>query len=117
MTDSNSTTSLPLEIDVVSVKEMLDQSADFLLLDCREPQEHALCKIESAVLIPMNQTPDRISELEDYRDRRIVVHCHLGMRSLQVAGWLRQHGFDKAQNMSGGIEAWSLQIDVSVPRY
>lgn len=88
-----------------------------VLLDCREQHEYDHCQIESSVLIPMNQIPERIAELEDYRQQRIVVHCHLGGRSLKVAHWLREQGFETAQNMTGGIEAWSQEIDPQVPRY
>ena len=65
----------------------------------------------------MNELVARVSELAKYRDHRLVVHCHLGVRSLQVAHWLRQSGFAQAQSMAGGIDAWSLEIDPSIPRY
>lgn len=108
---------LPLEIDVRGVKKLLDEGADFLLLDCREPDEFAIAKLESAMLIPMGEIPRRIAELEPVRDRRIVVHCHHGGRSLQVTQWLQQQGFAEVQNMAGGIDAWSKEIDPSVARY
>ncbi len=108
---------LPLEIDVRGVKQLLDEGADFFLLDCREPNEHAIAKLESAVLIPMRDVPARIAELEPVRDRRIVVHCHHGGRSMQVTQWLQQQGFAEVQNMAGGIDAWSQEIDASVARY
>lgn len=107
----------PLEIDVRSVKSLLDAQDDFLLLDCREPDEHELVHIAGAKLLPMNETPSRLGELEPHRDRRIVVHCHFGGRSLQVVQWLRNQGFDNVQNMTGGIDAWSVQIDPSLSRY
>ena len=108
---------LPLEIDVLSVKDMFDRGEDFLLLDCREPDEYSLARITNSKHIPMNQIPVRIDELNALRPKRIVVHCHHGGRSLRVTKWLRQQGFSNAQNMDGGIDAWSLQIDTSVPRY
>lgn len=108
---------LPLEIDVHGVKRLLDEKADFFLLDCREPSEYATAKLDSAVLMPMGQIPARLAELEPVRDQRIIVHCHHGGRSLQVAQWLQQQGFPKVQNMAGGIDAWSLEIDRSVARY
>jgi rhodanese-related sulfurtransferase len=55
--------------------------------------------------------------LAAHRDRRIVVHCHHGGRSLRVANWLRGQGFEQAQSMAGGIDAWSTEIDPAVPRY
>ncbi|MDA1049635.1 MAG: rhodanese-like domain-containing protein [Planctomycetota bacterium] len=108
---------LPLEIDCRGVKKLLDEGVDFFLLDCREPSEYAIAKLDSAVLIPMGEIPARLPELEPVRDRRIVVHCHHGGRSMQVTQWLQQQGFPKVQNMAGGIDAWSHEIDSSVARY
>ena len=64
----------------------------------------------------MREIPARISELGP-KDTPIVVHCHHGGRSQRVMQFLRQQGFDQAQNMAGGIDAWSLEIDSSIPRY
>ena len=106
-----------IEIDVQSVKSLLDSDTDFLLIDCREVAEHQHCCIEGSQLIPMNETPDRLAEIEAHSGKPIVVHCHHGGRSLQVVNWLRANGLPQAQNMTGGIEAWSNEIDDSVPRY
>lgn len=110
-------TDLPLHIDVRSVQDLLDSGEEFLLLDCREPHEHALVRIEGAKLVPMQEIPARLAELTPHRDRRIVVHCHHGGRSLNVALWLRNQGFAQTQNMTGGIDTWSLLVDTSLPRY
>ena len=107
----------PIEIDVKSVKQKLDNQDDFLLLDCREQNEYDFAKIEGAMLIPMNQLPTRLAEIESFKGKSVVVHCHLGGRSLQVTHWLRENGFEDAQNMSGGISAWSAEVDSSVPTY
>lgn len=108
---------LPLAIDVHSVKTMRDQQADFLLLDCRERDEHDFVRIDGAVLIPMSELMSRQAELEAHRHGHIVVHCHFGGRSLQVTEWLRNQGFSRVQNMSGGIDAWAAEIDPRLPRY
>lgn len=108
---------LPLEIDIHIVKSMLDGGDPFLLLDCREQSEYDLVRIEGSKLLPMGQTPARLAELEPHRDELIVVHCHHGGRSLQVTQYLREQGFDKVQNMTGGIDQWSVEIDPSLPRY
>lgn len=108
---------LPIEVDVRSVKTMLDEKQDFLLLDCREQKEFDFARIPGSRLIPMKEIPDRIGELEPFRGKRIVVHCHHGGRSLRVTQWLRQQGFDSVQNLTGGIDAWSLEIDPAVRRY
>lgn len=108
---------VPLEMDCRAVKARLDAGESFLFLDCREPDEFAIAKIAGTVLIPMSQLPDRMNELETWRNQSIVVHCHHGGRSLRVTNWLRQQGFAAVTNMSGGIDEWSQQIDPSVPRY
>ncbi|HEV2969118.1 MAG TPA: rhodanese-like domain-containing protein [Pirellulales bacterium] len=107
----------PIETDCRTVHSDLAAGADFLLLDCREPDEFAIAKIEGAQLLPMSELAARVDELAPYRDRRIVVHCHHGGRSLRVANWLRGQGFDQAQSMAGGIDAWATEIDPTVPRY
>jgi adenylyltransferase/sulfurtransferase len=109
--------SVSLEVAPGEVKRMLDENAGFLLLDCREADEYATVHIAGAMLLPMSELTDRVSELEPHKDRRIVVHCHRGGRSLRVATWLRQQGFNGAQSMSGGIDQWSVEIDPSLPRY
>jgi rhodanese-related sulfurtransferase len=108
---------LPIDIDVRSVKQMLDSSEKFVLLDCREPNEVATARIAGSIHIPMREVPARLAELEPQKAGRVIVHCHHGGRSLRVTQFLRQQGFDQAQNMAGGIDAWSLEVDPSVPRY
>jgi rhodanese-related sulfurtransferase len=115
MTDSPA--EIPVEIDVHAVKRMLDQGDDFLLLDCRGEDEHQIARIDGATLIPMQQLPERVGELAPHQQRPIVVHCHHGGRSLRVTHWLRNQGFRHVQNMTGGIDAWSLEVDNSVARY
>src|SRR5437867_2470917 len=106
---------LPIDIDVQAVKQMLDRGEKFVLLDCREPSEVATARIAGSLHIPMREIPAKLAELEPNKDGRIVVHCHHGGRSLRVTHYLRQQGFDQVQNMAGGIDAWSQQIDASVP--
>ena len=108
---------VPIEIDVESVKTLLDAKADLLLLDCRQDDEYAMVHIDGATHIPMGSIPERVGELAAHKDRPIVVHCHHGGRSLRVTNWLRSQGFSNVRNMTGGIDAWSLQIDNSKPRY
>jgi rhodanese-related sulfurtransferase len=110
-------TIVPIEIDVQSVKNLLDQQHDLLLLDCREPDEYAHVHIAGAKHVPMGQIPDRVAELEPHKQRPIVVHCHHGGRSLRVTQWLRMQGFTNVRNMTGGIDSWSQLIDNSLPRY
>ncbi len=113
----NRSETFSLEISVQDVDQMLAAEADLLLLDCRNPDEFELVRIEGACFIPMGEISRRIGEIEGYRSRRVVVYCHLGGRSLQVASWLRGQGFAKAQSMAGGVDAWAEQIDADLPRY
>ena len=108
---------LPIETDVAGVAALRESGQEFVLLDVREEDEYAIAKIAGSMLLPMSQLRDRVAELEEHRDRLIVVHCHHGGRSMQVTQALRSHGFEKVQNMAGGIDQWSEQIDPSVPRY
>ncbi len=108
---------MSIEIDCQSVKSKLDTSENFLLLDCREQQEWDHVRIDGATLIPMSEIQDRVGELDEHRDREIVVYCHHGGRSLQVAMWLAQQGFSNVLNMTGGIDAWAQQVDTDMIRY
>jgi rhodanese-related sulfurtransferase len=108
---------LPIEISVADVRTLVEQKAPMLLFDCREENEHELVSIADTTLIPMSQLEQRVGELDDKRDEHIVVFCHFGGRSLQVTAWLRQHGFTRVQNMTGGIDQWAVEIDPSLARY
>jgi rhodanese-related sulfurtransferase len=108
---------LPLEITCQAVKARLDSGDDFVLLDCREADEYEIARIPGAQLLPMSELMARAAELDAHRGKDIVVHCHHGGRSMQVTRWLRQQGFDRAQSMAGGIDAWAETIDPSLARY
>ncbi len=90
-----------------------------LLLDVREPAEWATAsvRVDGAELLqlPMHLIPARLHELDP--DRPVAVLCHHGGRSMQVALFLTQRGFEHVANVAGGIDAWSLQVDPAVPRY
>jgi rhodanese-related sulfurtransferase len=104
------------EIDPEQVKQTLDRSEKFTLLDVREPWEFEIAYLEGAKLMPMGDVPARAHQELDPEDH-IVVICHHGVRSMNVTAWLRQQGFEKAQSMRGGIDAWSRRVDASVPVY
>lgn len=86
-----------------------------LLLDVREPWEFATCSIAGSTPMPMHLVPIRANELED--DVDIVCVCHHGARSMQVAAFLERNGFSKMTNLTGGIHAWAVQVDPSMPKY
>jgi rhodanese-related sulfurtransferase len=87
-----------------------------VLLDVREPWEFQTARLPDSLLMPMGDVTSRAhAELDP--DAHIVVLCHHGQRSLSVAMWLRGQGFERAQSLAGGIDAWSRLIDPGVPRY
>ena len=111
-----------MEIDVSTAKRWMDdcksdQGQEVFFLDCREPNEHHVDKIQGVTLAPMSQWPPSQEIIESMQGKQIVVLCHHGGRSLRVTNWLRANGFPTAVSMSGGIDSWSLEIDPSVPRY
>ena len=87
-----------------------------LLIDVREQWEFNTAHIENSLLMPMGDVPARAHQELD-PDEPIVVLCHHGARSLNVTMWLRQQGFEHAQSLAGGIDAWSRTIDPTIPRY
>jgi rhodanese-related sulfurtransferase len=104
------------EIDPESVQRMSKGGERFTLLDVREPWEFDAARIEGAKLMPMGDVPSRAHQELDPEDH-VVVYCHHGVRSMNVTAWLRQQGFEKAQSMAGGIDAWSRNVDAKVPVY
>jgi len=87
-----------------------------LLLDVREPWEAALASLPSSVLMPMGDVPSRAHQELD-PDQKIVVICHHGARSMQVAAFLERQGFANVTNLTGGIHAWAKQVDTEMPTY
>lgn len=114
MPESNDTRSVP-EISVTELKRRLDVQEAFLLLDVREPHEYELAWIEGATLIPLGELGDRLDEVRSANE--IVIHCHSGVRSAHAVRLLEQAGITTARNLTGGIDAWSVEIDPGVPRY
>jgi rhodanese-related sulfurtransferase len=93
-----------------------DPNLPTILLDVREPWEFQTASLPGALLMPMGEVTSRAhNELDP--DQPIVVLCHHGQRSLSVAMWLRNQGFEHAQSLAGGIDAWSRTIDPTIPRY
>jgi len=103
------------EISVVELKQKIDRGDKFMLLDVREPHEWQIAKIPGATLIPLGDLPKRVNELDSSVE--IVAQCRSGVRSGKACDFLRQAGFKKVKNLTGGILAWSDQVDPSVPKY
>ncbi len=109
---------MDFEIHPQEVKSLLDAGHALKLIDVRELREHEICRIDGAELIPMGTVPQHLTRLEDEaEDKRLIVFCHHGMRSLNVVAWLREKGVSNCVSMLGGINAWSLLVDAEVPRY
>ena len=87
------------------------------LLDVREDEEHQFAALPGSKLIPLGQLPGRVGEIESWKHEPVVVYCHHGVRSLHAIGWLREQGFAHLENLAGGIDRWSLEVDPSLPRY
>jgi rhodanese-related sulfurtransferase len=103
-----------LTIEPSALVEMLERREKFLLLDCRERWEYETARLEGSMLIPMREIPRSLDRIP--KDRPVVVYCHAGQRSLDVASWLLKQGVN-ARSLRGGIDRWSVEIDPTVPRY
>jgi rhodanese-related sulfurtransferase len=86
------------------------------LIDVREPWEFETARIAGSELMPMGDVPAR-AHLELDPEERLIVMCHHGIRSMNVTAWLREQGFERAQSLRGGIDAWSSEVDAGVKRY
>jgi adenylyltransferase/sulfurtransferase len=102
------------DIGVEDLKELLDEGANFVLLDVREPREYEICNLEG-MLLPLGELAERLGELD--AEAHLVVHCRSGARSAKAVGILRAAGFGNAWNVHGGILAWIERIDPSLTRY
>ena len=107
---------MEFEITPEEVKALQERKTEFTLLDVREPWEFEISKIAESSLIPMGDIPSRAHQELD-PDAHIIVVCHHGVRSMSVTNWLRQQGFESAQSLRGGIDAWSREVDPNVPTY
>ena len=86
-----------------------------LLLDVREPWEYQICHIDGSRNVPMSTVPASVGHLD--QDKPTVCICHHGMRSMQVALFLERHGFSNVINLTGGVDAWAMQVDSGMPTY
>lgn len=106
-----------LEIDPQEAQRRLNSGAA-ILIDVREPEEYAIARIDGARLIPMQEIPAEIQKLDSMSDEsELLLLCHHGVRSLQAAQWLREHGLENCFSVIGGIDRWSREIDSKIPRY
>ncbi|HSF67808.1 MAG TPA: rhodanese-like domain-containing protein [Nitrospiraceae bacterium] len=103
---------------VISPRELrtrLDKGDKLVLVDVREEWEYALAKLDGSILIPLGTLPQSLARLD--RNSEIIAICHHGMRSADATNFLLQQGFSNVKNLVGGIDAWSIEVDGTVPRY
>jgi rhodanese-related sulfurtransferase len=105
------------QISPKTLAERLHKEPLPLLLDVREIEENNFAALPNSKLIPLSEFQDRLEELEPWRNSEIVVYCHHGIRSLHAIAQLYAAGFSNLRNLSGGIDAWSREVDASIPRY
>jgi rhodanese-related sulfurtransferase len=103
------------EINVKQLAEQIENGSAPTLIDVREPNEYALVHLPDAVLKPLGSIYQWAQELD--KDQEYVLYCHTGSRSWQAAYMLERMGFKRVVNLSGGIDAWSIHVDASMPRY
>lgn len=103
-----------MEISVFECKQKLENN-QIKLLDIREEWEHKLCAIPESTHLPLAKLEDVFDKVP--QDKPLVVYCHHGYRSRRAMLWMKDHGYENVMNLIGGIDAWSLQIDPTIPRY
>jgi adenylyltransferase/sulfurtransferase len=105
-----------MNITPSELKARLDREEKFRLIDVREPDEWAVARLPNAELIPLSQFQQRATA-ELAPDENIVLYCHHGMRSARAQGYLKAQGYADVLNLTGGIDAWALQVDPTMKRY
>ena len=96
---------------------LAEKGSDLRLVDVRDPQEFAVCRLPGAQLISLPVLPAEAATKLPDKDATILLYCHHGMRSLRAAEYLRSMGYARAQSIAGGIDQWSKEIDATIPRY
>ncbi len=105
-----------MNITPVELKARLERGDDIRVIDVRESDEWAIAQIPKAELIPLSQFAQRATQ-ELASDEQIVLYCHHGIRSARAQGFLLAHGFPHVLNLTGGIEAWAVEVDPKMRRY
>lgn len=95
----------------------LENGQKVRLVDVRQPWENQLAKLPASTHIPLNDLPNRAREIRRVPEETIVVYCHHGIRSLSAASYLEKLGYENVKSLSGGIDAWSCEVDPDIPRY
>lgn len=110
-----------LETTPRETKQLLDArekgESEFVLIDCRLPQEAAITKIEGGELIPVQLMQQHAERLQEWRDKKVVIYCRSGGRSLQFAQVLKHNGFNDVKSMAGGVLLWNRDVNPGGPQY
>lgn len=103
---------------VQALRQQADANAKpVMLVDCRTEQEFAIAAIDGAKFVPLHEAGQRLAELKALADRKIIVYCHHGMRSLQLTSFLRHQGCGDVFSMAGGIDVWAMDVEPGMARY
>lgn len=94
------------EITPTDLKARIAAGENLILLDVRQPEEHAEVHIPNSILIPLGELEERIDELEEYRDKELIIYCRSGNRSGQACMFLNMMGFENTVNLRGGMLSW-----------
>jgi rhodanese-related sulfurtransferase len=106
---------MTVEISPRAADERLRSEPGIRLLDVRTPEEWALSRLDRARLLDEDLAAEILNRWD--RDGPVIVCCHHGIRSRMVAYQLHQAGFTEVYNLTGGLEAWSKEVDPGLPRY
>lgn len=108
---------MSLEISPRALAQLIENGRAVRLVDVRQPWEHQTARLEDSLLIPLGELDRRAAEVPADPAVPVVVYCHHGIRSLSAVGYLHRLGLLHARSLAGGIDAWSCEVDPSIPRY
>ena len=108
---------LGFEVSPEQLKKKINAGEEMLILDVRDLEEYSIANIEGAKLVPLGSLPQRLDKLAAWRDRLVVVYCHVGQRSIEAMEILQDAGFKELKMLAGGIDAWCEEIEPHKPRY
>ena len=108
---------MPRQITPAELSARMQKGEKPYFLDVRQAWENQLSRLEGSVLVPLDQLPSHLDDVQPGAGQVIVTYCHHGMRSLSAAALLEQNGVKNVLSLAGGIDAWSTQVDPKVPRY
>lgn len=105
------------EITPRELARQLENGHAVRLIDVRQPWENAIACLPNSQLIPLGELPQRVAEIPAEPSIPLVLYCHHGVRSLSAVNYLHRLGYHHARSLAGGIDAWSCEVDPTVPRY